>query len=310
MGILALVAGAVLLLGGLATARYGLKRVFSPALAGMLRRITASPWRGLLAGAAGAALLQSSTALTLIAVGLVSADYLSFYQGLGIVLGANIGTCSTVGLLTHSPPRGYLLPLVAAGGLAALLAPRVRNAALALTGMLAMFAGINTLAGAAAPLAEAATVAGWLGAAERNPLAGIGGGILLTFLFQSSSAATGLLMVLAQEGVIGLTAAAYGVYGNNIGSCLSSLVVGAAAPLAAKRVAMAHILLNVAGVAVFLPFTGLLTQAAALVCADFAGQVAVMHTLFNVVSSLAVLPVTRGFASLVEFLVPGKDGHA
>jgi len=295
-----------LLLGGLSAMRCGLKRMFSPVLARLLGQLTLTPGRGLAAGAVGAALLQSSTALTLITVGLVSADYLSFYQGLGLVLGANIGTCTTVGLLAIAPPPGCLLPLAAAGAAAAAFCQRLRYPAMAAGGVLAMFAGMNMVAEAVAGFSEAETVVRLLAEAGKSPLAGIGGGILLTFLLQSSSAATGLLMALADQGAIGLPAAAYGVYGNNIGSCLSSVLVGAAAPLAARRVAMAHIVLNVAGVLVFLPFTPLLTGAAAAVTDDFAGRVAAMHALFNIVSSLAVLPAVRLFASLIVFLVPGR----
>ncbi len=307
---LTLAGGLGLLVGGLLVMRSGLRRAFSPALAGLLSRLTVTPWRGLLAGAAGAALMQSSTALTLATVGLVSAECLTFRQGLGLVLGANIGTCSTVGLLALEPPREALLPLLAVALLAAALSRRLRPAAMAVGGLAAMLTGVQLLSGALAGLGEAATVARWLAAAGQNPLAGIAGGILLTFLFQSSSAATALLMALADEGTIGLTAAAYGVYGNNIGSCLSALVVGAAAPLAAKRVAMAHIVLNLLGVMVFLPFTALLVQAAAMLADDFAARVAVMHTLFNIVSSLVVLPFAGAFASLVALLVPGRDGGA
>jgi phosphate:Na+ symporter len=114
-------------------------------------------------------------------------------------------------------------------------------------------------------------------------------------------------MVLAQEEVIDLTAAVYGVYGNNIGSCLSSVLVGATAPLAAKRVAMSHILLNVAGVMIFFPFSAGLAKIATWLTGDFAGQVAMVHTVFNIASSLAVLPVIRRFALLIAFLVPGDD---
>jgi Na+/phosphate symporter len=303
--LLMLVGGMALLAGGLLVMRYGLRGIFSPSLVRLLGRMTLTPWRGLLAGASGAALMQSSTALTLATVGLVSADYLSFHQGIGLILGANIGTCSTVGLLAIAPPRQDLLPLLAAAALAAVFARRLRNGALAVCGLLAMFTGVRVLSGVLACFSEADTVIRWLAAAGQNPFAGIAGGILLTFLLQSSSAATGLLMALAGEGVIDLTAAAYGVYGNNIGSCLSSLIVGAAAPLAAKRVAMAHIVLNLLGAIVFLPCTGLLIRTAVLVTTDVARQVALMHTIFNLVSSLAVLPFVRAFASFITLLVPG-----
>ncbi len=311
MYFLAMLAGGMgLLAGGLFAMRHGLGKLFSPALVRLLGRLTLTPWRGLVAGAAGAALLQSSTALTLATIGLVSAEYLTFHQGLGLVLGANIGTCSTVGLLAVAPPREDFLPWLAAAVLAAALFPRLRPAALAMSGLGAMFAGVRLLSAALAGLSEADTVVSWLAAAGERPLAGIGGGLLLTFCLQSSSAATGLLMALAGDGAIGPDAAAYGVYGNNIGSCLSSLAVGSTAPLAAKRVAMAHIVLNLGGVMFFLPATALLVRAAAFFTSDAAAQVAAMHTIFNLVSSLAVLPFSRGFALLIARLVPGPDGDA
>lgn len=304
--ILSLLCGIILLLGGLGTMRYGLSRIFSRPFRRLLATLTVTPWRGMLAGTVGAALMQSSTALTLATVGLVSAGYLSFEQGLGLILGANIGTCSTVGLLTFTLPLRLLLPLLAVCAAGAALAKgNRRQALLALTGMLAMLTGVGLLSQALGGLAEADTAVRCLTVAGQNPLYGIGGGIVLTFLFQSSSAATGLLMALAQEGMLDTVGAAYGVYGNNIGSCLSSAIVGAGAPLPAKRVAMAHIALNILGVLVFLPFTGWLAAAAAAMTGNFAGQVALMHALFNILSSLAAASVSRPFSRLIAWLVPG-----
>ncbi|HWQ61942.1 MAG TPA: Na/Pi symporter [Negativicutes bacterium] len=309
VSILPLAGGMSMLLGGLWLMRYGLRRLFSPSLRRLLARLTVTPWRGMIAGTVGAALLQSSTALTLATVGLVSADYISFYQGLGLVLGANVGTCTTVGLLTLDLPPGGLLPLLAVCSIAALSIKALRPAALAIAGLLTMLTGLGFVAGALANQPVVTAAAERLALAGSKPLYGIGAGILLTFMFQSSSAATGLLMALADQGLVSLTAAAYGVYGNNIGSCLSSLVVAFAAPVAARRVAVAHVVLNFAGVAVFLPFTGCLTRAASGLTADFAGQIALIHTIFNLVSSLAVLPLARPYARLIVFLVPGDDGR-
>jgi phosphate:Na+ symporter len=296
-----------MLLGGLFVMRFGLQKVFSHSFQRVLITLTLTPWRGLVAGTVAAALMQSSTALTLITVGLVSAGYLPFYQSLGIILGANIGTCSTVQLLTLSAPPEVLLVLALATGLMAAVWKKGRWIGLSIAGMAAMFGGVSVLAEALGSIPQTGTVVGFLAAAGDNPLYGIVGGILLTFFCQSSSAATGLLMVLAQEEVIDLTAAVYGVYGNNIGSCLSSVLVGATAPLAAKRVAMSHILLNVAGVMIFFPFSAGLAKIATWLTGDFAGQVAMVHTVFNIASSLAVLPVIRRFALLIAFLVPGDD---
>ena len=113
-------------------------------------------------------------------------------------------------------------------------------------------------------------------------------------------------MILASDGIIDLTTASYVVYGNNIGSCVSSIIVGTAGTLAAKRIAVAHVLLNILGIILFLPLTGLLTRAATYITADFAGQVAVVHTLFNIISSLAILPIIRQYANFIIFLIPGK----
>lgn len=302
-----LAGGAGLLVCGLFVMRFGLTRLLSSSCKQLLRRLTLTPWRGLLAGTVAAMILQGSTAVTLLTIGLVSADYLPFYQALGIILGANIGTCSTVGLLTLSIPPQLLLPLAAAGSLAALFSRKRRFLALSLTGMLGMLAGVGLLSQGIEAISELDTAISYLATAGNNPLYGIVGGILLTFLVQSSSASTGLLMVLTSEGVIDLTTATYGVYGNNIGSCLFSLLVGLTAPLAAKRVAVAHIVLNILGVAVFFPFSGMLAKAVSSFSADLAVQVAAIHTLFNLLSSLLVMPVLRPFASLITLLVPGRS---
>ncbi|MBP2653807.1 MAG: Na+/Picotransporter [Firmicutes bacterium] len=299
----ALIVGIALLVGGLFTMRFGLMNIFSHSFRHILTQLTLTPLRGLVIGTIAAAVMQSSTALTLITVGLVSAEYLTFYAGLGIILGANIGTCSTVQLLTISPPIEYLLPALLLSALLAVSA-KYRTYALAALGLFAMFTGLSLVTTTMGKLAEISTVVKYLADTSHSPVYGIGGGILLTFLFQSSSAATGLLMVLTQEGIIDLTGAAYGVYGNNIGSCLPSLIAGLAAPLSAKRVALSHIVLNLLGVMLFFPFSNLLIKIATLLSGDLAGQVAMIHTLFNVISSLAVLPFVKPFAKLITILVP------
>jgi len=284
--------------------RYGLQQAFLTSLRHILIRLTLSPWRGLAVGTVAAALLQGSTIVSLTTIGLVSAGYLSFYRSLGIILGANIGTCSTVNLLTLTPPKHYLLPLMIIFAAASLVLKRWRHILLGFTGLLSMFLGMNLTSQALAVLSRLDTALEYIVAAGSNPLYGIAGGILITLLFQSSSAATGVLMGLAEQGIIDITTATYVVYGNNIGSCLSSVIVGAAAPLAAKRVAMSHILLNIIGVAVFLPLTKVLTTMAVYLTSDFAAQVAAVHTIFNIVSSLAVMPFLRSYAALIIRLVP------
>ncbi len=299
--------GISMLISGIFTMRLGLKHLLWHRMQHTLRKLVITPWRGMIIGTLAAAIMQSSTALSLITIGLVSAEYLSFYQGLGLILGANIGTCSTVQLMSLSLPDELLLPLFFILIFVIASSNRLRYLAMAAAGLLSMFIGLDVLSDTLSNMSELNTVIQYLTIARRNPLYGILGGIIMTFLFQSSSAATGVLMMLATEGIIDLTTAAYVVYGNNIGSCLSSVVVGATAPLAAKRIAVSHIVLNVLGVAAALPFTSLLIAAANWFTADFARQVALVHTIFNIISSLVVLPIVKQYALFIMRLVPGKE---
>ncbi len=297
--------GLSLLLGGIFVMRYGLKKALWHRLQGVLGKLTSTPGRGLLLGMITAALFQSSTTVCLITIGLVSADYMSFRQALGIILGANIGTCSTVQLVSLSIPIEYILPLLALS-LLLCISGKQRNLGLAFTGLLGMFAGLELLVTGISGLAQLSEMTEYLVMANSQPLYGIWGGILATMMFQSSSAATVLLMLLADMGLVDINTAAYVIYGNNIGSCLSSVVFSAAAPVAARRVAMSHILLNVLGVIIFFPLTHWLIWAAGLFADDFSGQVAVIHTLFNIISSLMVLPVFNHFARLICLLIPRR----
>ena len=298
--------GITLLLGGIFFMRLGLQKLLLNKIKHLLQQLTKQPWRGVLFGTFAAAVMQSSTAVSLLTIGFVSAEYLSFYQGLGIILGANIGTCSTVQLMTLSIPEEVFLPFLLITVIISLTIKKLRYIGMAISGLLSMFLGLTILSDTLGNLSEMSTVIEYLVAAKENPLYGIIGGIIMTLLFQSSSAATGVIMILATDGIIDLTTAAYVVYGNNIGSCLSSIVVGAAGTLAAKRVAAAHVLLNVLGVLFFLPLTNVLTKTATYITVDFAGQVAVLHTIFNILSSLAILPIIRQYANLIIFLVPNK----
>jgi phosphate:Na+ symporter len=295
--------GVGLLLSGIICMRFGLKKILSNRIKLFFTKMTVTPWRGLIVGTLASALLQSSTAVSLITIGLVSADYLTFYQSLGIILGANIGTCTTVQLMALSIPQEWLFPLLGCCIMLMFL-KTFRYQALAAAGLILMFLGLSILSEAVNEISQIDSIVRSILLTKYNPLYGILGGIIVTLLFQSSSAATGVLIVLAEKGLIDITTAAYVVYGNNIGSCISSLVVGAASPLAAKRAAAAHIMLNILGVVVFLPLTNILTMCSAYISSDFAGKIAFIHTVFNILCSLFVMPFVKQYARLIMWLVP------
>ncbi len=296
--------GVSMLLSGILLMRFGLRQILSNRIKYLFAQMTLTPWRGLITGTVAAALLQSSTAVSLITIGLVSADYLTFYQSIGIILGANIGTCTTVQLLALSIPKNFFFPLLGLCLLIILTMKSLRSIATAVAGLTLMFLGLNILSQAIGELSQLDHILQYLVMAKDHPVYGIIAGAAITMIFQSSSAATGILMVLAEKSVIDTTTAAYIVYGNNIGSCISSVIVGFAAPLAAKRVAVANILLNSLGVLLFLPITNWLTTVSAYLSPDFAEQVVFIHTFFNVISSLAVMPFIQYYAKLIIFLVP------
>jgi phosphate:Na+ symporter len=296
--------GLSMLLGGIFVMRWALKKALWRRLHAVLRGATRTPWRGLLLGTAAAALFQSSTTVCLITIGLVSAEYITFRKALGIILGANIGTCSTVQLVNLSIPSEYLFPAILIAILLSIYR-KFRYFGIAAAGILCMFAGLNHLTEGIAGLSRLDQLTSYVVMANSQPMYGIWGGILLTTAFQSSSAATALVMVLADEGLLTITTAAYLVYGNNIGSCVSSVVFSAAAPIAARRVALAHILLNLLGVAVFYPLTPAFVWTVSYLSQDFSEQVAMLHTLFNLLSSLIGLVLIHQFAGLVERLTPG-----
>ncbi len=298
--------GIALLLGGIYLMKLGLQKLLWRKFRKILLDLTNSPLKGLLLGTVAAAIMQSSTVVSLLTIGLVSADYLSFYQGLGIILGANIGTCSTVQLMKFSLPPAVYLPVLILIVIAFIFTRgKPRYIAAAIGGLLSIFGGLDVISLAIGNLSNLDLLDKYVGLAKINPLYGILSGVIITFIFQSSSAATGILMLLG-NGLLDLTTSAYIVYGNNIGSCLSSLLVGITAPLTARRVAIAHILLNVAGAIIFLPLTKILTGAAGLVSNNFSQQVVIIHTLFNVLSSIAILPVIKQYARLIILLSPAK----
>jgi phosphate:Na+ symporter len=292
---------------GLLAMRAGLEQLAAGRLPEWLNRFVKSPWRGLLTGTVATALLQSSSAVTIIAIGLVSAGTLSFENSIGIVLGSNIGTTATTQIIALRLDV-LIAPLILLGALLYLFGPRrLKNAALALLGFGMVFFALRLMTLALNPLGQQAWFQRLLLLSSETPPLGVLAGTVLTALVQSSSATTALTIALATQGLIDLPGAISVVFGNNIGSCFPSVLAAMGAPTAAKRVAAAHVLLNVFGVLGFMPFLPLFSALVRLITGDPAIQVAMAHSLFNIICSLAVLPVVPQFARLVTTLVPSRS---
>lgn len=295
-------AGTALLLLGVQLLRRGLWYSSHGWLPRILRRATSTPVKGFLWGTIATAVLQSSTAITVLAVGLVDGGTLTFYQSLSIVLGANVGTCLTVQLLALDL-QVLALPTLGLGS-ALTLHRSSRPAGMTLLGCGLIFYSLNLMSTALAPFQRGTTLPGFLSAMGTSSWQALLAGTMLTAFLHSSSVVTGMAMVLASQGVLPLSGAVAVVLGANIGTCITALLAALFSSRAAKRTALAHLFINVSGALILLPFLSPVIPLLSFLSADPARQVAHFHTLFNLFSSLAALVVIKPLALFLTWLVP------
>ncbi|MEZ6009844.1 MAG: Na/Pi cotransporter family protein [Planctomycetota bacterium] len=303
------------LVGGLALFLYGMRRVTSAfeALAsrGMtkqLGRLTKNRFTSMATGAVTTMVVQSSSITTVVVVGLVSAGVLTLVQSVGIILGANIGTTITAQVIAF-PVAKYALLFVAAGFGLQLAARRdvIERTGHAVLGLGLVFLGMDLMGQAMQPLRDAAWLKDALQAAH-NPLLGVLMGAVFTALVQSSSATTGLVIVLASQGLIDLRAGAAIVLGANIGTCVTAWLATLGRPIVARQVAWVHVMFNTLGVLVWLPLLGVLVaEATALAPHDVPRQIAHVHTLFNLSTTILLMPLAGWMAKWAEKLAPAKQ---
>lgn len=294
-------------LAGMWVMRTGMERMASDKLPLIIKRFVKTPTRGLLTGTVLTALIHSSAGISIISIGLVSAGAMTFADSLGVILGTNIGTTVTTQLLSFNLDQ-LIIPSIVAGVLLSLfLRGKYKYIGLAVLGFAAIFLALELIERALAPLSQTGWFRDALAVSSRNPLLGVLAGTVLTALITSSTATTMLTIVLAGQGLIDLPGAIAIIFGNNIGTCVTSVIAAVGTPLNAKRVALAHVILNVLGVLVFLPFLHGLADLCRMFSDDIAVQVATSHLLFNLLSSLAVWPFTRQFAALVCWLMPERS---
>lgn len=286
-----------------------------------LQGLTASPWTGALTGTVLTALVQSSTAVTVMTVNLVDKGMMTLEQAAGVILGANVGTTST-GVMAALPIRA-LAPLFLIGGAVLVLAGaaaerrrRARGAGLTCAkaaGALAMgfgmlLLGMELMQEAMAPCRFSRTLTRLL-TGLGHPVAGVLGGAVFTALLQSSSASVAILQSLAAEGAVELSQCAYIVCGQNIGTCVTALWASARLSPAARSCARLHLLINLLGTAIFLavgrviPLTG---WVGSWTPDNPALQVANLHLFFNLASTLLFLPFSGELAKISLYISAKK----
>ena len=303
------------MLGGLALFLYGmrmmrehLEQTASGRLPKLLQRLTRTPLSGFLAGIGITAAVQSSTAVMVLLIGFVDAGIMSLTRTVWVILGANIGTTVT-SQLTAFDIKG-ISPLFTFTGLLLLFSrkERYQRAGGVLGGLGIMFTGLAMVETSLRPLGESRLFCSLLIRCG-DPLTGILAGTIVTALLQSSTASVGILQALAGNGLVGIRQSMYIVFGQNMGTCFTALLAAGGASVNARRTAVLHLLINILGailfllLGVFLPLPAWMEQ---LAPQSPARQIANIHTIFNVVTSLALLPFGGLLVRIAGIAVPER----
>ena len=284
---------------GMYLVRTGLFNLSADKLKLWLARLTGSPWKGLLLGTIVTAILQSSSAVTIIVVGLVAGGMLTFKQSIGIILGANIGTTVTTEIIALNIDS-IIIPMAIIGAVLSLIKRKnIRNTGLAILGLSAVFGAMWNFKVLAAPLQEMAFIDQLFLSLDNNLFYAVIAGTVVTAIIQSSTATTGITMGFIASGSFTLDTAVAIVLGSNIGTCIDAWLASIGGGREARLTAWSHIWLNVLGVIAFFPFIGLLAKIGTLLASQPAIQVAHISVIFNITSSLIALPFVNQFSKLI-----------
>ena len=309
---------AIGLAGGLAFFLYGMEKMSDgmksstgDKMRAILAALTQNRVVGMIAGAFVTCVIQSSSATTVMLVSFVQAGLMSFANSLAVILGADIGTTITAQLIAFKL-TDYALLMIAIGFGTQMLSKNenTRNIGNVILGFGILFFGMKLMSDAMKPLRTYPAFIQMLEGLE-NPLLGIMAGAVFTALVQSSSAFTGVVIVLAQQGLITLEAGIPMIFGANIGTCVTAGIASIGMSREAKRVALGHVIFKIGGVLLFIfwipKFADIVRFIADYFGSGTARQVANAHTIFNVTLALLFLPFTSFFSKLIVKLFPDKQ---
>lgn len=305
------------LLGGLALFLYGMQMMSAgmEAAAGnrmkqILEKLTANRFLGVAVGAGITAVIQSSSATTVMVVGFVNSGMMTLRQAVWIIMGANIGTTITGQLIALD--AGAIAPLIAFAGVIMIVffkKPKLHHIGSILAGLGILFIGMDMMSNAMMPLQQSEAFVSIMTRFD-NPLLGILAGMIFTAIIQSSSASVGILQALAMSGIIPFSSAVYVLFGQNIGTCITALLASIGANRNAKRTTIIHLSFNIIGTFIFTIVTIIFPLAdlvATLTPGNPAAQIANMHTLFNLTTTALLLPFGSYLANMAERILPDKE---
>ena len=322
-GILTLVGGLALFLYGMSVMGAGLEKVSGGKLELLLERLTSNALFAVLLGAGVTAVIQSSSATTVMVVGFVNSGIMKLSQAIGIIMGANIGTTVTSWILSLTgvessniwvrllKPSSFS-PVLALIGIILYMSgknSKKKDAGEILLGFAVLMFGMETMSGAVKPLADVPEFTSML-TLFQNPLLGVVTGAVLTAVIQSSSASVGILQALSATGAFTYASSIPIIMGQNIGTCVTAMLSAIGASKSAKRTAFVHLYFNLIGAAVFMAlYFGL----DLFIDFGFSGQnigaagIALVHSVFNIVSTLLLLPASELLVKLAYFTIPQSE---
>lgn len=316
--ILSFLGGFGLFLFGMEYMGEGLQKAAGSRMKNILGALTRNRFLGVLVGAGVTALIQSSSATTVMVVGFVNVGLLSLRQAVGVIMGANIGTTITswivaLGEWTEFLKPSVLAPIFIVVGVGLTMFSKkaqLKSIGQILFGFGGLFLGLDMMSTAAKPLSKLESVKNLFLLLGSNPILGVLTGAIVTAVIQSSSASVGILQALALAGLVPWGSAIYIILGQNIGTCITAILSSIGASINAKRAAAIHFLFNLIGTLIFGILAVLVFQfmipTARNQLIDVT-QISIVHTVFNVLSTILLFPFGNTLVSLAERLVKGKS---
>lgn len=324
-GLLTMLGGLALFLYGMNTMGDGLAKMAGSRLEQILEKLTSTPLRAVLLGAGVTAVIQSSSATTVMVVGFVNSGIMKLSQAVGIIMGANVGTTITSWILSLAGVEGdsFFIQLLKPSSFSPVLAmigvifllflkdEKKKDIGTILLGFAVLMFGMETMSGAVKPLADVPEFTS-LFVAFKNPILGMLVGALLTAVIQSSSASVGILQAMCATGAVSFGAAIPIIMGQNIGTCVTAMISGIGASKNAKRTALVHLYFNIIGTAVFMIVFYALNAFLHFAFLDQAANgagIALVHSAFNIAATCILLPFSKGLERLAVLTIPEHENE-
>jgi phosphate:Na+ symporter len=286
----------------------GLKKAVGEKLKQLLAKITNNRIKGCAFGALTSATLQSSGLTMVILMGLINAGALTLSQGIGVMLGSEIGTTITAQIVASNV--GIVFYPVIAFGFLLFIIPKnrkYRNVGQVILSIGLVYLGMNIMSSSFKPLQDDPSLKVYLYGLGQFPLYGLLAGLAITALFNSSTALMGLVISLGMNNLISIEAAIAILLGANIGSCFTGIMASLGSSLSSKRLSLAQLAINITGVMLFFPFITYFAGLITMTSADLPRQIANAHTIFNVTVTIIMLPLVGLLVSFVKRLLPGEE---